>query len=201
MESAQPTVYSLRMELLNVEPLIWRRVLIPSDIVLPRLHKVIQACMGWQDAHLHEFEFDGTKYGVPDPDGLHDQDVKDERGQRLDRLLKAGVTEFQYSYDFGDGWEHRVVVEDERQPRRLLGYPVCMAGERACPPEDVGGPYGYRDLLDAMQSEHEGEYDVDDEDNRVLWIGGFWDPEGFDVNAANKRLTKLRKLLVPLEST
>jgi hypothetical protein len=198
MEASAPTVYSLRIELLDIEPLIWRRVWVPSDVVLQRLHKVFQAVMGWQESHLHEFQFGEVRLAVPDPEGEDDKEVVDERGQRLDRLLKGGLREFQYRYDFGDGWEHRVVIEQVSAPKRLVAYPACVAGERACPPEDVGGPHGYAELLRALRGDQGGpDEDSEAEDEqRVLWIGGFYDPEGFDVNTTNIRMAKLRRLLV-----
>jgi hypothetical protein len=186
-------VYSLRIELLDVEPLIWRRVWVPAGVVLQRLHKIIQACMGWNDSHLHQFRFGEFEYAVPDPEGHFETNAKDERGQRLDWLLKGGLREFQYSYDFGDGWEHRVIAEQQEKPRPGVAYPVCVAGERACPPDDVGGPPGYGELLRVLRGEKHEDYDAEDDENRLHWIGGFYDPEGFDANAANRRLAKLRR--------
>jgi hypothetical protein len=200
MEKTNWTVYSLRIELLHIKPFIWRRVWIPSDTVLQRLHKIIQVCMGWEDYHLHEFRIGEQRYAVPSPEDF-DRDLKDERGQRLDRLLLPGISEFLYLYDFGDGWEHRIVVEDQQVPRGLWSYPVCVAGERACPPEDVGGPPGYDDFVRAMRDQYphpDPQADEDDDASEedalaVGWIGGFYDPEGFDANAVNIKLAKMRK--------
>jgi hypothetical protein len=193
MLAAPQIVYSLRIELLYIEPLIWRRVWVPAGVVLQRLHKIIQAAMGWNDSHLHDFHFGDTRYVVPDPEGFYELEGKDERGQRLDWLLKNDVREFMYSYDFGDGWMHRIVVEQQQKPQTLLAYPVCVAGERACPPDDVGGPPGYMDLLRALLGETNEDSDDEEDENRRQWIGGFYDPEGFDVNNANQRMSKLRR--------
>jgi yecA family protein len=193
MLTPSQTVYSLRIELLGIEPLIWRRVWVPAGTVLQRLHKIIQSCMGWNDSHLHAFKFGDTRYQVPDPEYPYERDGKDERGQRLDLLLKRGLREFMYTYDFGDNWEHRIVVEEERDPRPTLAYPVCVAGERACPPDDVGGTHGYMDLLEALRGETGNEHDEEERQSRLSWIGGFYDSEGFDANSANLRMSKLRR--------
>src|SRR5665213_208065 len=184
MSSSSKIVYCLRIELLQIEPLIWRRVWIPAGTVLQRLHKIIQAAMGWGDHHLHEFEIAGKRYEVPS-----DQDFgrkfTDERGQRLDRALGPSIREFRYVYDFGDNWEHRLIVEDLATARPRWLYPACVAGERACPPEDVGSVPGYQQFVKDL-ADQSGTSDENDPDY-VRWIGGVYDSEGFDVNAANQR--------------
>src|SRR4051794_17726455 len=130
-------IYTLRVELQHIEPLIWRRVHVPTDISLPRLHDVLQVVMGWTDSHLHSFHVGDRGYtNAEDPAELN---MVPEKGRKLDELLGDTIREFDYEYDFGDGWQHRIVVEEIGKPVVDWPYPLCVAGERACPPEDVGG--------------------------------------------------------------
>jgi pRiA4b ORF-3-like protein len=149
-------VFQLRIALDAVSPEVWRRVLVPGGYTLDRVHRVFQHAMGWWDYHLHSFDINGIQYGEPDPlDELH---LRDEMDTRLDAVAKVGDL-FRYTYDYGDWWEHSVTVEavwpadpDER-------YPVCLEGERACPPEDVGGVYGYRRFVRALHDPSDPEHD------------------------------------------
>lgn len=183
--SRAPAVYTLRVELCHIQPLIWRRLLVKGNTTLPSLHITLRVVMGWTNFHLHSFSFGERRYGIPDD--LEGPKMLDERGHTLVGVLGEAQREFIYVYDFGDYWEHRVVVETVDKARRELQYPICVAGERACPPEDVGGPPGYQEFLDAVRdSSHEqhGEY--------LRWIGGVFDPEGFDLNSVNRALRSAR---------
>lgn len=158
-------VFQLRITLDGVIPEVWRRVLVPGGFTLDRVHRVIQYAMGWQDRHMHSFEIGGEQYGRPDPDPDSELELVDELDTRLDAVVKVGDV-MRYTYDFGDWWEHRVDVEavwpadpDER-------YPVCVEGERACPPEDVGGASGYRRLVEAMSDPDHSEHD-----EMRAWLG------------------------------
>ncbi len=175
------TLYSLRIELQGIEPLIWRRVVVPIDIPLPRLHLVFQAVMGWKNRHAHTFVVNYKDYGVPDEHfpGLN----VDEKGKVLNQPLGESIREFTYDYDFGDAWEHRVVVESTQEGKWGFPYPLCLAGERAYPPEDVGGPPGYEEFLAAIKDPKHEEHE-----EKMLWGGGFFDPDGFDVNVVNEKL-------------
>ena len=178
-------IYTLRVELQHIQPLIWRRVHVPTDIPLPRLHDVLQVVMGWTDSHLHSFRI-GAR-GYTNSEDFVDLNMLAEKGHNLGALLGDTVREFEYEYDFGDGWEHRIVVEATSKPVTDWPYPLCVAGERACPPEDVGGPPGYEDFLEAIADpNHEGH------DSMLIWVGGAFDPEGFDINSANRELRRLR---------
>lgn len=142
---SQPSdqVYQLKITLKWTKPPIWRRVLVPGDITLDRLHRVIQIVMDWEDAHLHEFRVGETSYGMPNPDYWGWADVQDERRFRLDQIAPAEKDRFVYEYDFGDSWEHLIQVEKivPRDPDRA--YPACTAGRRAAP----GGHWWHPGLL------------------------------------------------------
>lgn len=181
---------ALRIELLNVEPLIWRRIVVSSQWTFAALHNYLQWVMGWQDSHAHEFRV-GDGCIAPDwwiqEVGL-DRDVEDYKDERRTSIAaivcELGVGgEFAYHYDMGDGWEHRIVIEPA--PARWvdldLRTPLCMAGENACPPEDVGGPHGYQRLLECLaDAVHEEHFDM------LRWVGGVFDPKGFDLNRLNR---------------
>jgi hypothetical protein len=183
--AASKEIATLRVELVHIEPLIWRRVQVPWNILLPELHRVLQCVMGWQDSHLHAFEVESAEYGIPDEAEEHG--MKDERRVRLDQALGKSVREFSYLYDFGDHWEHRLVVEEIAGAKPDWRYPLCLAGERACPPEDVGGPPGYGNFLEAIRQPDHPEHE-----EFLRWVGGVFDPEGFDLNSINRALRDRR---------
>jgi hypothetical protein len=180
------TVHELRVSLDEVEPEVWRLLAVPSALTLAGLHGVIQAAMGWQDYHLHEFTLGAERYGVDDGEDW-DGPPKDERRHRLVDLTGAGQR-FSYVYDFGDNWEHAVQVVAVRP--RLPGedLPRCIGGGRACPPEDVGGTTGYEGFLAAISDPADDEHD-----HYLEWAGGNFDPEHFDLTEANGRLGELRR--------
>jgi Plasmid pRiA4b ORF-3-like protein len=176
-------IYQLRVSLADVTPVVWRRVQLPGGFTLDRLHRVIQYAMGWQDYHLHSFEVDGVQYGEPDPDG--ELALRDELDVRLDAVAAKG-SRFLYTYDFGDWWEHEIVVEDVFGAEPDERYPVCVAGERACPPEDVGGAFGYAELLAALEDPAHPRH----EPMRSL-VGGAFDPGAFEPDRATTLLRRL----------
>ena len=178
----------LRIELVDVQPRVWRRVLVPQTVTLAKLHAIVQRTMGWTDSHLHLFEADGQRYGVPDPDWDDLEPVINERRVRLQTLLEAGVRQFVYRYDFGDDWEHTVDVEAIVGPDDPELPPiVCTAGENACPPEDVGGSPGYERFLEALGNPmHEEHLQM------RLWAGCPFDPAALDRNAINRRLARIK---------
>src|SRR5689334_593562 len=136
--TAKTKVFELEIVLEEVHPPVRRRVQVPGEVSLAVLHEVVQAAMGWTNSHLHEFEIAGRRYGMPDPDG-DDQDVIDEAKSKLSRLVKPG-DRFAYVYDFGDSWNHQILVAEIHSPEPGVRYPRCVSGQGACPPEDVGGP-------------------------------------------------------------
>src|SRR3954462_9598158 len=153
---------SLKVTLRDTKPPVWRRLLIPGEMTLGDLHQAIQAAMGWDGGHLHAFDIAGRQYG--DPDSL--DEVADEERLTLNKVLNTGVSRFTYTYDFGDNWEHTVLIERPQRPLAAGRYPACLAGKRNCPPEDCGGPWGYQDLLAALADPAHPEYL-----ERVEWVG------------------------------
>lgn len=188
MKSTPPNepVYQLKISLKTIEPPIWRRVRVHGWILLPRLHTVIQKAMGWRDAHLHEFIIRNVHYGEPEPDEPH-YEVEPERNFSLREVAPLASLRFEYVYDLGDVWLHDVLVEQVDLPAEPLRSPVCLAGERACPPEDCGGFGGYEDLLEIL-----GDPSHPEHEERLEWLGGPFDPEAFDLAAVNRKLGRLR---------
>jgi hypothetical protein len=182
-KNAQAVVV-LRVELLGIEPLIWRRVRVPAAMTLRDLHGVLQTVMGWQDCHLHEFRVGEVLIGVTDRPELEVPETKeDEKEWPVAQVLATGVSEFEYVYDFGDHWAHRVILEPATRSRIPGVGVLCLAGEGACPPEDVGGPPGYGQFLDALADASHSEHKT-----YVDWVGGVWDVKGFDLNRVNRQL-------------
>lgn len=138
--------YQLRIELKDVQPLVWRRLVVPQNVTLTKLAIILQFVMGWHGGHVHEFVVGRMHYGIPDEDWPGAEPFVDERRVRLNTLVESGVRRFIFLYDFGDGWEHTVKVEDLVMPPKEEKRIRCLAGENACPPEDVGGAYAYFDL-------------------------------------------------------
>jgi hypothetical protein len=140
------SIVSLKVTLRGIKPPIWRRILVPGDVKLGALHEAIQVAMGWDGDHLHAFDVDGRQYG----DRSTVDDVADEDRMTLNGLLKSGVARFEYTYDFGDNWEHVIAIEKTVPVVEGKSYPACIAGKRNCPPEDCGGPWGYQHLLEVL---------------------------------------------------
>ncbi len=185
--AAEVPIYQIKVTLEGSKPPIWRRLLVRSDITLGDLHTIIQAAMGWWDYHLHQFTVGGTYFGVPDPDYDSYMEMQDEEEVTLGQVAPRGGFKFHYEYDFGDGWIHQVLVEKVLPPEPSQSYPVCIKGQRACPPEDVGGMWGYYDFLEALQDpEHE------EHESYLEWIGGDFDPEAFDLDEVNETLSDLQ---------
>ncbi|HLK66329.1 MAG TPA: plasmid pRiA4b ORF-3 family protein [Bryobacteraceae bacterium] len=181
-----PSVYQLNITLLDIIRPIWRRIQVPSNIPLSRLHDVFQTAMGWTNSHMHQFEKGRMCWSVPQRDGL-DDDIIDERRVELDTVLIAEGDSMSYLYDFGDDWRHKVVLEKILPSDAASLKPVCLAGERRCPPEDVGGAPGYQEFLEVIfQPGHE-------EFARLRgWSGGTFHAEEFDLEAVNKALRRMR---------
>jgi len=186
----KPQPVALRIELLDIAPLIWRRVLVSNQWTLASLHNYLQWVMGWMDTHAHEFHVGA---GVVAPDWwIHevsmDSDTSNFRDER--RVSVAAVAaevgvggEVEYRYDMGDGWRHRIVIESTTAKFSTgeLPLPTCVAGENACPPDDVGGPHGYALFLQII-----ADRDHEQHEDMIGRIGGVFDPKGFDLNRINR---------------
>jgi hypothetical protein len=183
-------IYQLKVTLLETKPPIWRRLLVPAGLTLEVLHDVLQIAMGWTDSHLHEFRVGQKRFGKPDPeDELMDlPEVSNESTAHLFMVLgKAGAKAI-YTYDFGDSWEHAIVVEKVLQPGPGVVYPMCVGGKLLCPPEDCGGIPGYYNLLEAISDPAHKEHE-----DMLDWLGGSYDPEAFSVDEVNRRLAALQR--------
>ena len=187
---SKPCLITLRIELVGTTPLVWRRITLDGRSSFANLHHVIQAAMGWHDAHLHQFRINNRYIGVPDPESdAPEWHTEDERKVFLNRVLTDDAV-FTYLYDFGDGWEHRLLVEecdDSDDLRFGDGDAWVDAGERACPPEDCGGVGGFQDFLEKLEDE---PYSDESKELRE-WAGLDYDPAGFDRQAANAAIKRL----------
>ena len=184
IESSQE-IYQIKIALLGTRPPVWRRLLVPAGMTLAQLHDVLQTAMGWENCHLHEFRIGGQTFGVPDPDAtlMGGTASINERKVRLCDVLGKASAKAEYTYDFGDSWEHSILVEKLLPSEPGLNYPICTDGERHGPPEDCGGVGGYYNLLEAI---HDPEHQEHEE--MLEWIGGDFDPEAFSVEDVNRRL-------------
>lgn len=181
-------LYQFKITLLDVNPLIWRRIQV-EDCTLDKFHEYIQTAMGWLNCHLHLFEVEGERYGDPEQmdDGFDGFKAKDSTKKLLSSVLpKSGkLFSFRYSYDFGDDWEHEVLFEGSLPVDPKKKYPLCVEGERACPPEDCGGPWGYVDFLAAIKDPKHEEHE-----NMLEWIGGEFNPKTFSAKDATRAMRK-----------
>jgi len=189
-------VYQLKITLMEIEPPIWRRILVPQNITFYKLHKIIQASFGWQDYHLFDFDLGDVVVHIPDPDyapgelygGKKELNAK---RTKIDDLLVERKRCI-YTYDFGDNWRHEVVLEKILPAEDGRHYPFCIAGARHRPPEDVGGVGGYQEFLSVIQNPRHPEYN-----DYLLWAekdtgGRKFDPEYFYINEANRALAKIK---------
>jgi hypothetical protein len=173
--SSSDAIAVLRIEIEQIEPLIWRRVAVRTSMNLKGLHKIIQAAIGWLDYHLWAFTADERSYGIPIPD---DPDwngrINNAASTKLSALLTTGVTEFAYMYDFGDDWQHRIIVEAIEPAEAGESYPRFLGGERRCPPEDCGGPPGYFEFIESIAKRGKKANEA------LEWYGGPYDPDDID---------------------
>jgi hypothetical protein len=185
-----PDIYQLKVTLLGTKPPIWRRLLVPADLILAKLHDVLQVAMGWDNSHLYEFSVGKQLYGRPSPEerfGFGPHTIND-RKVRLNEVLPAVRSKLVYTYDMGDSWEHSVVVEKRLPADPDATYPICIGGERACPPEDCGGLPGFYGLLEALQNPE------DERGQEMLeWLGDEYDPEAFSIDDVNRALQPRRR--------
>jgi len=184
---ASERLYQFKITLLESQPPIWRRIQV-KNCTLDKLHEHIQTAMGWTNSHLHQFEIDGERYGDPEllDDGFEDFECVDSTVTKISEIVPKDGKRFQftYEYDFGDNWQHKVLLEGCLKAEKSGRHPLCIERERNCPPEDVGGVWGYAEFLEAIADpKHDQHYDF------VEWAGDF-DPEEFDAAKATKAMRR-----------
>ena len=181
-------IYELKITLCGSKPPMWRRVQVPGGIKLNRLHDVLQIVMGWTDSHLHQFRVGTIFYSLPSDDGFYpDVEQRDERRFRLADIAQHEKATLIYEYDFGDGWEHQVVVEKVLPPDSQKTYARCLDGKNNRPPEDCGGIFGYYDLLKAISNPKHPEHQ-----QLLEWLGRPFDPHHFDLQETDAMLRDLK---------
>jgi hypothetical protein len=187
-KTAPKTVHTLKVTLRGVKPPVWRRIVVQSDTRLSELAAILESVMGWEGYHLHGFETaDRVHYGPEPDDGDWGPPTHDERRFKVSSVLRSVKSKLRFDYDFGDGWEHDVVVEAIGPAERGVAYPRVIAGKRACPPEDCGGPWGYQNLLEALADPKHRDHD-----DLTVWVGDDFDPEHFEVPAAEDEVPTKR---------
>jgi hypothetical protein len=174
--------YQFKVELRDISPPIWRQFRVWGDATLAQLHRILQMVMGWENYHLYEFRIGGRIYGDPDLDD--EREIIDVKKTRIRNVLPGVGAEFEYEYDFGDDWQHDLLLEAVMQSDPDTMCPRCLAGERSCPPEDVGGSGGYADYLEAL-----ADPDHEEHENMMEWRGPF-DPEAFSIEKVNRELER-----------
>ncbi len=178
-------VCRIEVELRDVRPRVWRRLLVSKDTTLGQLHRILQAAMGWHDTHLHHFVVGNVFYGSTERRAGFER--RNERDATLGQVAPHVRARVVYEYDFGDGWVHDLTVEAMVEAEPATKVPTCEAGARACPPEDCGGPSGYEELLAALADPAHPEHASMSE-----WLGRPFDPAAFDLAAVNRRLSRIR---------
>ena len=181
------SIARLKVTLDDVKPAVQRRLEVPLTIRLDRLHLVLQAALGWTDSHLYEIKAGGVGWGMPDPD-FGDGPLDARKARLVDVLEDVGTKTLKYLYDFGDGWEHTIKVERVTEAVPGIAYPVLLDARGRCPPEDVGGPWGYDEFLEALADpDHESHADM------KVWAGRNYDPKVVDVEALAAAVAALAK--------
>ncbi|MEH6825380.1 MAG: DUF1186 domain-containing protein [Motiliproteus sp.] len=177
------SIYQLKITLEGIHPPIWRRVQVASDMDLNVFHQVLQTVMGWTGSHLHEFLIGDRRIGLLFDQELLEQEIEDETGLRLCSLLEQPQDRLGYSCDFGDSWQHEVLLEGVLPFDAAVRLPCCLEGKRGCPPEDIGGLGGYADYLEIINDASHPNYETIRE-----WAGMGADPEHFDPQEVNAML-------------
>jgi len=172
----------IKIVLEGSKPLIWRRIVVPNDTSLDKLHEVIQITMGWTDSHLHQFICSHEYYGIPEDEFM--TETKDETGVKLGKFLKREKDQILYEYDFGDGWAHEVILE-KVIPLEGKTKIYCIKGVGACPPEDCGGMHGYYHMLEVLRDKNNPEYE-----DILEWLGEEFDSNHFELAETNEMLDK-----------
>ena len=175
----QNNIFKLHISLLGTKPLVWRRIMVPEYFSLEALHSVLQLTLGWQMSHLYDFVIDDRRYAEPD-------DFDETPVESLATSLTDAFQENKsliYNYDFGDAWQHSILIEAKLPSDENFNYPICIGGENACPPEDCGSIDGFEELkLKVADPKHEDHLAM------MRWLGGYFDPFSFDPNRINRDL-------------
>lgn len=180
--------YQLKIQLDASKPEIWRRILVSGGTTLFELHHIIQIAMEWTNSHLYEFALSSQRFGTKydDDEEFYDEHFTDAQEVTIDGLGLRSKSKLNYLYDFGDYWKHTITVEKTGDPDSKTKLPLCLDGERHCPPEDCGGIYGYYDMLKVLQTE-----DHPEREEYLEWLGEDFDPTHFDITMVNKQLKNL----------
>ncbi len=180
----QGPIYQMKVTLRGSRPPIWRRLEISADTSLEELHSIVQTAFGWTNSHLHQFMINHQYYSLPEFElDEYSTKVGDESRVRLDELSLKPKSKFIYEYDFGDSWEHEIVLEKVLDKAEAVSYPRCSGGKRAGPPEDCGGVWGYERLQHVIKDPQDPEHEQMKE-----WLEGEFDPEYFNQEELNKQL-------------
>ncbi len=191
---ATEDIYQVKVTLLGTRPPIWRRLLVPADLTLAQLHDLLQIAMGWEDGHMHEFRVGQRRFGRPFPDErlMGMTPTESEGSVRLSAALGRTGAKMIYTYDFGDSWEHSIVLEKRLPADPNTTYPVCTDGQLACPPEDCGGVWGFYELQEALADPRHPRHE-----EFVDWIGAF-DSLAFSLDKVNRLLSPTPRRTKPL---
>ena len=185
------TVHTIKVTLRDSRPPIWRRLEVPSGSTLHQLHNIIQSAFGWEDYHMWAFETPAERYGVAD----RDLGIRSAASKRLSQVASRIGDKFRYTYDFGDDWEHDIIVEAVTEAESAAAYPRCLTGRRAGPPEDCGGIWGYVYLVEILADPAHEEHK-----ERLEWLGlnsaYEFDPAAFDLAEVNSALSAFATVLV-----
>ncbi len=184
-------IYQIKITLKNSKPAIWRRILIEPNTLLSDFHKIIQTTMGWTNCHLHRFYKKNIYYSPEDLDYvpslieslLYQYINYKTKRIRVNQLLMFEKDQIMYEYDFGDNWEHEILLEKIIPRNPKIKYPICTGGKRNCPPEDTGGIYRYKEVLKIIRQPDHEEYE-----SILEWMGTSFDPEYFDKEEINEML-------------
>lgn len=186
-------IVTVTVALDDIEPRVWRSLEVPADYHLGEVHRTLNAAMGWLDYHLHDFDVEGRRYGVPDTDwSIEGDSTIPEETVRLGELVAAGVREFTYTYDFGDDWRHTVTLDGIAPAEDGVFYPHCTAGEHAAVPEDCGGLPGFEEFIEVMADPKHPEHA-----EMVRWCGGEYDVDDFNVAEINRVLEAVTTGVLP----
>ena len=186
MLKMQGQVIQLKVSLIESDPLIWRRIVVPANMTLAKLHGVLQMVMGWQNSHLSRFEINNEPY-CNDEREFDDEPETKPLTTKLGDIVEQAKT-FLYIYDYGDNWQHEITVESISKVEEAMQYPVCIGGENACPPEDCGALSGYYEKLEEYFDKDHPEHE-----STKMWLGGYFDPKTFDPNRINRDMLWMKK--------